>query len=167
MKKQVLFNLILILSIIPFYSYSQKRDSIYIINRYGLSDIKIGDRIKKEQLSLYPNYRKIVKINHMFDPLTLTKEYIFEDGLRFFLTKKKRGSFIYLVESIIVKYPCKAITDKGIEIGKSSKKDVIEKYGNPTFENENVFTYKTETYHYIEFLFNLDSTNIVSEIIIK
>jgi hypothetical protein len=167
MKKIVLYKLILVLLSIPYHSYSQKSDSTYLINKYGITNIKIGDRIKKEQLLLYPNYKRMVKIHHQFGHLRFTKEYFLKDGLSIFLTKKKRGSFIYLVKSISVKYPCKAITDKGIEIGKSSKNDVIKKYGKPNHKSDVLFIYNTYSNHYLYFFFNKDSTNIVSEITIR
>jgi len=158
--------LLLILAyLLPVCLFAQNIDSTRLITNYGIYTIKIGERLKKEQLLKYSYYKKTVKLVSMSEPLHLTKTYFVKNGLTIYLQKRKKCGFTYIVTSIGVKYPFKGFTDKGIEIGKSNKKDVIEKYGKPINESSGFFSYDSYSFHQLIFVF--DSTNIVSEIIIN
>ncbi len=167
MRNIELIKIVLFIVVVPISINAQIADSSRIINNWGIGSIKIGQKLNKKQLKVYKIYSKSTKLHRSHGKPYFTKEYFIEDGLNVYLRKKKKNSFGYIVEYIIIKSPFKAITQNGIEIGKSNRNDVIEKYGSPFETSKYSLFYKLKNDIRLYFDFENDSVNTVSKIILR
>jgi len=167
MRKSLSLLMLCYISIIPVAINAQYADSIRIFSDYGIGNITLGQKLNKKQLKRYENYKKVI-ISRPYHKPFLRKKFYIENGLEIFMRKKKRFSFTYIVDFITAKSPFRAITEKGIELGKSSRKDILEKYGIPDEESEFSIWYKLSNNNRLYFYFlDKEKQDRVSEITIS
>lgn len=168
MRKTELLLVMLSVLISPVIINAQNIDSIRVINDYGIGNIILGQKINKKQLKEYKSYRKAIVFKRYHKPPIFRKKYYIEDGLEIFMRKKKKCSLSYIVDFITIKSPFNAITDKGVELGKSTRNDIIEKYGTPNQESEFSLWYYLPNNNRLYFDFqDKNNLNCVSRITLR
>lgn len=138
MKKQ--FFILYILFCLFITETLGQTDSLLKIRPHFLNDIETGKRPRNQQIKKLGNYRIKRKLNRFEHRPYSFKEYYIGDEIEI-TTEKDFFDLFNKISNILVKYPAKAITDKGIILGESNLDDVIEKYGEPDSHTFNTMYY--------------------------
>jgi len=115
-------------------------DSLLKIRPHFLNDIETDKRPRNRQIKKLGNYRIERKLNRFERRPYSFKEYYIGDEIEI-TANRDFFELFNKISNILVKYPAKAITDKGIILGESSLDDVIEKYGKSDVHTFNDLTY--------------------------
>jgi hypothetical protein len=125
-----------------------KGDTLVLHSKEGVGKIELGKRLKKKYLKRFDNFSAYKFPFPEGNPKKKVKIYKINDSSIMISTMKRGYLGSYKIGFISVKIPCLARSDKNIILGKSSKEEVLDIYGEPKDESETSIVY-----NYIKFKF--------------
>lgn len=130
----------------------------------GYNGLIIGETFSKENITSKYKKRNEIYI-HSLEGFFIERFVIFEcENITVFTYKD--GMFSQkVIDKLVFKYPGNFVTNTGIKIGESTKKDVIQIYGEPKGLSQNSFYYSVypKTQPNITFVFGAENDEYVKK----
>ena len=150
MKNTVL--IFLLLFAFNFDGNCQKISNYFICNN-ALGAVEFDKNISKKHLKKIGNYKKEIKPNKYDNRPYKYRFFHYNDTFYIAQDIEKRFSFKYYTSEVQFKYPAQIMTIKGIQIGQSTREDVIAAYGKPMFNAPYTVKYSFPNREYLTFVF--------------
>ena len=127
------------LFLIPMFSFGQNKYLDEFIKVYQHQ--KHNYKVKRKDLKKIGKFSiKEKRAYFLHGRWRTSKEVHYGDTLEISLSKK--GIFhLFKLSGITIKFPFQYTTSKGVTVGESTKKDVIDKLGKPKFKYDDLFIY--------------------------